>query len=107
MTMKILTGTIALVFALALVSSTIAVAAQNAASPVPPGRALGGLAVAALAQACKDKRPGVIVNVGGRQTACPTPSGRFFNTCEECNGSCPGPCFLTSASNCQCMLEHQ
>jgi len=30
----------------------------------------------------------------------------IFPSCEECNGVCPGVCFLTSALTCRCYLEH-
>jgi hypothetical protein len=78
-TMKTLTGVIALMFALMFGTSDVAVAAQNAAAPVARERALSGPAPATgLAQACRDKRPGTVVTVGGRQTACPAPTGRFL-----------------------------
>lgn len=30
----------------------------------------------------------------------------IYGSCEECNGECPGVCFMTSESNCRCYLFH-
>ena len=104
--MNRLTGILASAFVFALAAFAVAVAAQNPAAPPAGARALPPAVLAEFAQLCRARAPGFAVTVAGQRRACPTPTGRFFNSCEECNAACPGPCFLTSAMTCQCMLEH-
>ena len=85
--MKSLSGVIALMLALTLGIFNVVFASDKAAVPAAQRKALGGPdtattrreagsgmatgAATSLAQACKDKKPGIEVTVNGKKTKCP------------------------------------
>jgi hypothetical protein len=71
--MKSLSGVIALMLVLTLGIFNVVFAADKAADPAAQERGTAGAIVspAQLAQACKNKKPGIEVTVGGTKLKCP------------------------------------
>lgn len=44
--------------------------------------------------------------VGTTIRLTPVAGKYIYASCEECNGVCPGVCFMTASMNCRCYLEH-
>lgn len=44
--------------------------------------------------------------VGSSVRLTPATGKYIYASCEECNGVCPGVCFMTASMNCRCYLEH-